>query len=83
MHSRSGSRAALLCRVLAAPSSLKETSIFKVAGGSTVFHPDPPTEVAADCQRAFAVTLALIVCDRSWSWPIDVPTARIREMIED
>jgi hypothetical protein len=82
MHSRSCSRAALPC-----PSSplrrFKETSIFKVAGGSTVFHVDPPTEVSADCQRAFAVTLALIVCHSSSSWPIDVLGARIREMIEN
>jgi hypothetical protein len=56
---------------------------FKVAGSSTVFHVDPPTKVSADCQRAFAVTLAPIVCHSSSSWPIDVLTARIREMIED
>jgi hypothetical protein len=42
---------------------------FKVAGGSTVFHVDPPTEVSADCQRAFAVTqarvpLVFVVADR-------------------
>jgi hypothetical protein len=83
MHARSCSRAAIPCRVLAAPSSLNEISIFKIAGDSTVFHVDPPTEVSADGQRAFAVTLALIVCHSSSSWPIDVLTARIREMIED
>jgi hypothetical protein len=47
-------------------ASLEEASRqLQVAGGSTVFHVDPPTEVSADCQRAFAVTLAQIVCHSS------------------
>jgi hypothetical protein len=62
---------------------LRRPAFSRSPGVRLSFHGDPPTEVSADGQRAFAVTLALIVCHSSSSWPIDVLTARIREMIED